>query len=142
MSTSATPPTGGPQRLLISLATFNEAGNLRPLVQEIRQFAPHAAILVVDDNSPDGTGAIAEELKAALPDIHILHRPAKLGLGTAMLDAMRFAIAHEFDALLTLDADGSHPPENIPAMLAGMERPRRDDRVTLRPRGRCGRSST
>ncbi|WP_406696813.1 polyprenol monophosphomannose synthase [Singulisphaera sp. Ch08] len=120
MSTAPNSPADGPHRLLVSLATFNEAGNIRSLVQEIRQFAPHAAILIVDDNSPDGTGAIAEELKAALAEIHIIHRPTKLGLGSAMLDAMRFAIEHDYDALLTLDADGSHPPECIPAILAGM----------------------
>ncbi|SIO65311.1 dolichol-phosphate mannosyltransferase [Singulisphaera sp. GP187] len=120
MSTSLISPADGPQRLLVSLATFNEAGNLRPLVEEIRQFAPHAAILIIDDNSPDGTGTIAEELKAALAEVQIIHRPTKLGLGSAMLDAMRFAIEHGYDALLTLDADGSHPPECIPAILAGM----------------------
>jgi dolichol-phosphate mannosyltransferase len=106
--------------LLVSLATYNEAGNLRQLVGEIRQFAPSSSILIIDDNSPDGTGAIAEELKATLPEIHIIHRAGKLGLGSAMLDGIRYAIDNDFDALLNLDADGSHPPEYIPAILAGM----------------------
>jgi len=119
--TSSTTEAHEPARLLVSLATYNEAGNLRGMVEEIRQYAPRASILIVDDNSPDGTGAIAEELKATLPAIEVLHRPAKLGLGTAMLDAMRFAIDHDYDALLNLDADGSHPPEFIPALLAGMK---------------------
>jgi len=109
-----------PPRLLVTLATFNESENLRPLVEEIRRYAPHAAILVIDDNSPDGTGRIADDLSATLPAIYAIHRPRKMGLGTATLDAIRFAIAHGFDFLLNLDADFSHPPRFIPALLAGM----------------------
>jgi dolichol-phosphate mannosyltransferase len=109
-----------PPKLIISLATFNEAGNLEPLVEEIGRFAPGASILVIDDNSPDGTGEIADKLRAAQPDFHVIHRPRKLGLGTATVAAMRFAIEHGFDYLLNLDADFSHPPRFIPALLAGM----------------------
>jgi dolichol-phosphate mannosyltransferase len=111
-----------PARLLVSLATFNEAGNLRPLVETIREFAPHAAILVIDDNSPDGTGRIADELQAELPEIHVIHRAGKLGLGTAIIAGMQYAIEHEFDYFLNLDADFSHPPRFIPAILEGMDR--------------------
>ncbi len=107
-------------RLLISLATYNEAGNLKPLVETIRQFAPRCSILVIDDNSPDGTGRIADELRASLPDFHVIHRSGKLGLGTAMLAAIGFAIEHKFDYLLNLDADFSHPPRFIPALVRGM----------------------
>jgi dolichol-phosphate mannosyltransferase len=107
-------------KLLISLATYNEAGNLRPLVEEIRRYAPEASILIVDDNSPDGTGQLADELRARLPEIHVIHRPGKLGLGTASLTAMEYAIAHDFDYFLNLDADFSHPPRFIPALVAGM----------------------
>jgi dolichol-phosphate mannosyltransferase len=107
-------------RLLISLATYNEAGNLEPLVEEIRRQAPLASILVIDDNSPDGTGRIADELQATLAGIHVIHRPGKLGLGTATVAAMRFAVEKGFDYLLNLDADFSHPPRFIPALLAGM----------------------
>jgi len=109
-------------RLLVSIATFNEAGNLRALVETIREFAPHASILVIDDNSPDGTGRIADELQAELPEIHIIHRPGKLGLGTAIIAGMKYAIDHGFDYFLNLDADFSHPPRFIPAILEGMER--------------------
>jgi dolichol-phosphate mannosyltransferase len=108
-------------RLLVSLATYNEAENLRPLVAEIRQYVPDAAILIIDDNSPDGTGPIADQLQAELPEIHVIHRPGKLGLGTAVLTGMRFALAHGFDYFLNLDADGSHPPRFIPALVAGMD---------------------
>jgi dolichol-phosphate mannosyltransferase len=107
-------------RLLISLATYNEAGNLGPLVAEIRAHAPASTLLIIDDNSPDGTGRIADELRQTLPDIHVIHRPGKLGLGTATLAAVRFAIDNQFDYLLNLDADFSHPPRFIPALLAGM----------------------
>lgn len=116
---SAAPRVEGP-RLLVSLATYNEAGNIRPLVEAIRQHAPDASILVIDDNSPDGTGRIADELRAELPDIHVIHRPGKLGLGTATIAAMRFAIEHGYDFLLNMDADFSHDPEYIPALRAGM----------------------
>jgi dolichol-phosphate mannosyltransferase len=108
-------------RLLVSLATYNEAGNLRDLILEIRRFAPHAEVLVIDDNSPDGTGRIAEALRAELPGIHVIHRAGKQGLGTAILAAMRFAVEHGFDYYLNLDADFSHPPRFIPALLAGMD---------------------
>jgi dolichol-phosphate mannosyltransferase len=107
-------------RLLVSLATYNEAQNLRPLVETIREYAPHASILVIDDNSPDGTGQVADELKATLPEIHVIHRSGKLGLGTAVLAGMQYAIDHGFDYFLNMDADFSHPPRFIPDMLAGM----------------------
>jgi dolichol-phosphate mannosyltransferase len=112
------PPASG--RLLVSLATFNEAGNLRPLVESIRQHAPEAEILVIDDNSPDGTGRIADEIKSEWAGLHVIHRPGKLGLGTAVLEAMDFAIANGYDYLLNMDADFSHPPRFIPAIMAGM----------------------
>jgi len=114
------PPSEEASRLLISLATYNEAGNLRPLVETIRQFSPHASILIIDDNSPDGTGRIADELRETLPDVHVIHRPGKLGLGTATLAAIRHAIENDFDYLLNLDADFSHPPRFIPDLLKGM----------------------
>jgi dolichol-phosphate mannosyltransferase len=113
-------PIEGVRKLLISLATYNEAGNLRPLVETIRQFAPDSSILVIDDNSPDGTGRIADEIRDNLPNVHVLHRPGKLGLGTATLAAVRYAIDHQFDFLLNLDADFSHPPRFIPDLLKGM----------------------
>jgi dolichol-phosphate mannosyltransferase len=109
-----------PPRLLVSLATYDEAKNLEPLVHEIRAHAPHAEILVIDDNSPDGTGAIADRLRGALPGIHVIHRPGKQGLGTAVLAGMRYAIENGFDYFLNLDADFSHPPRFIPAILDGM----------------------
>jgi len=114
-------PTGtAAPRLLVTLATYNEAGNLRPLVEAIRTYAPSASVLIIDDNSPDGTGALADELSATLPDVHVIHRAGKLGLGTAIIEGMEYAIANGFDYVLNLDADFSHPPRYIPAILAGM----------------------
>ena len=107
-------------RLLITLATYNEAENLAPLVVSIRQYAPDADILVIDDNSPDGTGKLAESLRAKDPTIHVLHRPGKLGLGTATLAAMQYAIDHGYDLMQNMDADFSHPPRFLPAILKGM----------------------
>jgi dolichol-phosphate mannosyltransferase len=118
---AATATTAAPPRLLVSLATYDEAKNLEPLVHEIRKHAPHAEILVIDDDSPDGTGAIADRLAETLPGVHVIHRPRKSGLGTAVLAGMRFAIENGFDYFLNLDADFSHPPRFIPAILAGME---------------------
>jgi dolichol-phosphate mannosyltransferase len=121
LSQMKTKQVAAPPRLLVSLATYDEAANLRPLVEAIRVQVPHASILIIDDNSPDGTGAIAEEIRAELPAIHVIHRPGKLGLGTAILAGMKFAIENGFDYFLNLDADFSHPPRFIPAILAGMD---------------------
>lgn len=109
-----------PPRLVISLATYNEAENVEPLVASIRDFAPDASILIIDDNSPDGTGAIADRLAASLKDVAVIHRGGKLGLGTATLEAMSYAIRNGFDQILNMDADFSHPPRFIPALRAGM----------------------
>jgi dolichol-phosphate mannosyltransferase len=117
---SARDPGDATPRLLVSLATYNESGNLRDLVAEIRTHAPDADVLIIDDNSPDGTGAIADALKAELPGIHVIHRAGKQGLGTAVLAAMRFAVENGYDHYINMDADFSHPPRFIPALRAGM----------------------
>ena len=109
-------------RLLVSLATYNEAGNLAALIEEIHRVIPDAHILVIDDNSPDGTGKIADDLASHDPRVHVLHRPGKLGLGTATLAAMRYAMDHGYDLLQNMDADFSHPPRYLPGILAGMSK--------------------
>jgi dolichol-phosphate mannosyltransferase len=108
-------------RLLVSLATYNERDNLAPLIREIQAAAPTADLLVIDDNSPDGTGQLADELARADPRIHVVHREGKLGLGTAILAAMRYAMDHNYDLLVNMDADFSHHPRYLPAILAGMK---------------------
>jgi dolichol-phosphate mannosyltransferase len=108
-------------RILISLATYNERENLAPLIEEIQRMLPAADLLVIDDNSPDGTGKLAEELAAADPRIHVLHRAGKLGLGTAILAGMRYAMEQNYDYLINMDCDFSHHPRYLPALLAGMD---------------------
>jgi dolichol-phosphate mannosyltransferase len=112
--------TAPAERLLVDVATFNERENIGRLIQQVHEFAPHAHILVVDDNSPDGTGKLVDELSAGDPRIHALHRPQKMGLGTAIIAAMRFAMDRDYDLLVNMDADFSHPPRFIPDLLAGM----------------------
>jgi dolichol-phosphate mannosyltransferase len=109
-------------RLLVSLATYNERDNIVPLVVEIFRTVPTAEVLVIDDNSPDGTGKVVDEMAAHDPRVHVLHRPGKLGLGTALVAAMRYAMEHHYDLLLNMDADFSHHPRYLPALLAGMDR--------------------
>jgi dolichol-phosphate mannosyltransferase len=108
-------------RILISMATYNERENLSPLIEEILAVVPEADILVVDDNSPDGTGHIADEMAAKDSRIHVLHRHGKLGLGTAILGAARYAMEHGYDYFLNMDADFSHHPRYLPEILAGMK---------------------
>lgn len=114
--------SAGEPRTLVALATYNEVENLRPLVESIRRVAPHVDILVIDDNSPDGTAAVAEDLAREQGGIFLIKRPGKLGLGTAVVRAMKYAIENGYDYYLNMDADFSHPPRFIPALLAGMSR--------------------
>src|SRR5262249_22266402 len=100
----------------------NERDNLPALIREIHHVVPTVDILVLDDNSPDGTGKLADDLAAADPRIHVLHRPYKMGLGTAILTAMRYAMEHDYDFFINMDADFSHHPRYLPALLAGMKR--------------------
>jgi dolichol-phosphate mannosyltransferase len=111
-------------RVLVSLACYNERDNLEPLIREIHTELPDADVLVIDDNSPDGTGQLADELAAKDPRVHVLHRSGKLGLGTAIVTGMRYAMEHDYDFFLNMDADFSHHPRYLPAILAGM--PNRD----------------
>jgi dolichol-phosphate mannosyltransferase len=109
-------------RILVSLATFNEAGNVAALISEIHKIVPGADVLVIDDNSPDGTWKIVEELGTADARIKLLRRPGKLGLGTALIAAMKYAMEHDYDYLQNMDADFSHPPRYLPGILAGMSK--------------------
>ena len=110
------------KRTLVSVATYNEIENLPLLVDEIFQHLPETDILVVDDNSPDGTGDWCDERGKSDSRLLCLHRSGKLGLGTATIAAMQYAIEHDYKYLLNLDADFSHPPRHLPDLLAGMEK--------------------
>ena len=104
----------------MSIATYNERENLPKLIEEIHQYLPHADVLVVDDNSPDGTGKYVDELAARDSRVRAIHRPGKLGLGTATLAAMQYAMDHGYDFLQNMDADFSHPTRFLPGLQAGM----------------------
>lgn len=108
-------------RILVTLCTYNEAENLPLLVPEIQKYVPQADLLIVDDNSPDGTGRIADEFASRDSRIHVLHRTGKQGLGSAILAAFRYAIEQNYDFVLNLDVDFSHHPRHIPAILALMD---------------------
>ena len=106
-------------RSLIVIPTYNEAENLGPLVSAIQalDIGPGLEILVVDDNSPDGTGEIADRLSVELPGIHVMHRPGKMGLGTAYVEGFRWAIARGYDYVFEMDCDFSHDPGYLPTFL-------------------------
>jgi dolichol-phosphate mannosyltransferase len=109
-------------KLLVTLCTYNERENLPLMVENIRQVIAEAHILVIDDNSPDGTGQLAEELAVKYGNIHVLHRAGKLGLGTATLAGLQFAIDKNYDFVANMDADLSHNPDYLPAMIAALDR--------------------
>ena len=104
-------------KALVIVPTYNEAENIRELVPRILDQDPGIEILVVDDNSTDGTGALVEELRQTESRLHILHRPKKLGLGTAYVAGFRYALEHNYDLVFEMDADFSHDPDSIPAFL-------------------------
>jgi dolichol-phosphate mannosyltransferase len=109
------------RRVLVALATYNEVDNLPSLVAAIRDHLPTADVLVVDDNSPDGTGRWCDEFAAANPWFSVMHRAGKLGLGSATWAAMQHAIERDYATIVTLDADWSHPPAVLPALVAATE---------------------
>jgi len=108
-------------KALIVIPTYNEVDNLRPLLQEIFAQAPECDVLIVDDNSSDGTGKLADELQAESPAVKVIHRPGKLGLGTAYITGFKYALAHNYDAVFEMDADFSHDPRYLPDFLQAIE---------------------
>lgn len=103
---------------LVIVPTYNELSSLEALVGRVRQSLPHADVLIVDDGSPDGTGELAERLSAADPGIRVQHRSGRLGLGTAYLVGFAIALADDYRFVVEIDADGSHDPGELPAMIA------------------------
>lgn len=108
-------------KVLVIIPTYNEAPNLRPIVLRLRAAVPEADILVADDNSPDGTGGIADELAAADDHVHVMHRKGKEGLGAAYLAGFAWGLDEGYDVLVEMDADGSHQPEQLHRLLAAIE---------------------
>ncbi|MGC9523198.1 MAG: polyprenol monophosphomannose synthase, partial [Anaerolineae bacterium] len=106
----------------IIVPTYNEKENIEPLVVQLLSQPLDLGVIVVDDNSPDGTGEIADRLAAEHPDrVQVIHREGKLGLGTAYIAGFRRAMAEGVDTIITMDADFSHPPDRIPSMVAKIE---------------------
>ncbi|MFZ0530344.1 MAG: polyprenol monophosphomannose synthase, partial [Propionicimonas sp.] len=113
--------TASLERVLVIIPTYNELANLRPITARIRAALPTAHILVADDNSPDGTGQLADELAAADDHLHVLHRQGKEGLGAAYIAGFRWGLAEGYDVLVEHDADGSHQPEYLPSILERLQ---------------------
>ncbi len=110
-------PTTLPQRIphtLICVPTYNEVESIGELVRRIGEVAPQAEVLVVDDGSPDGTANLVREMMKSHPGLHLLDRGAKLGLGTAYLDAFRWGLERDYEYFFCMDADLSHRPEHLP----------------------------
>jgi len=106
--------------LVVVIPTYNERDNLLPIVDRLRAAVPTAHALVVDDASPDGTGKLADALAAEDPRVRVMHRKAKDGLGAAYLAGFSWALERDYQVIVQMDADGSHPPESLPAMLAAL----------------------
>ena len=104
-------------RVLVIVPTYNEAENVPPIVARLRAAVPQADILIADDNSPDGTGAIADGIAATDPQVHVLHRKGKEGLGAAYVAGFTWGLDRGYDVLVEHDADGSHKPEQLPLLL-------------------------
>jgi dolichol-phosphate mannosyltransferase len=120
VTTSDRPP-GQPGRVAVIIPTYNERENLEPIATRLRRSVPDADLLVVDDNSPDGTGDLADKLAAEDARIHVLHRPGKAGLGAAYVAGFGWALQQGYDAIVEMDADGSHDPAELPKLLAELE---------------------
>ncbi len=107
-------------RVAVLIPTYDERENLPGIVERVRASLPDADVVVLDDNSPDGTGEVADRLAAADPHVRVLHRPGKQGLGRAYLAGFELALADGYDAAVEMDADGSHQPEQLPALVAAL----------------------
>ncbi|MEO6116441.1 MAG: polyprenol monophosphomannose synthase [Pseudolysinimonas sp.] len=108
------------ESIVVVLPTYNERENLEAMIHRLRSSVPDAAVLIVDDGSPDGTGALGRELAASDPRVHVLQRTAKQGLGAAYLAGFAWALDRGAEVIVECDADGSHQPEQLPLLLAAL----------------------
>ncbi|WP_113719518.1 polyprenol monophosphomannose synthase [Arthrobacter dokdonensis] len=108
-------------RVLTIIPTYNELESLPKTLSRLRAAAPHVDVLIADDNSPDGTGGIADDFAAADPQVHVLHRAGKAGLGAAYLAGFAWGLEAGYDVLVEMDADGSHQPEQLPLLLEAVD---------------------
>jgi dolichol-phosphate mannosyltransferase len=107
--------------VLVVIPTYEERDNLGPVVSRLHAAVPTAHVLIVDDASPDGTGELADAMAADDDRITVMHRDGKAGLGTAYLAGFAHALRNGYQAVVEMDADGSHPPEDLPALLAALD---------------------
>ncbi|HEY3112216.1 MAG TPA: polyprenol monophosphomannose synthase [Gemmatimonadaceae bacterium] len=110
-----------PDRALVIVPTYNERFNIARLIPAILAQDPSLEVLVVDDASPDGTGAIVDSIAANNPRVHVIHREGKLGLGTAYIEGFRWALERKYDLVFEMDADFSHNPERLPEFLQAIK---------------------
>jgi dolichol-phosphate mannosyltransferase len=108
-------------RVLIVMPTYNERQNLEIMAGRVRESVPDADLLVVDDNSPDGTGDLADKLAEVDPRVQVMHRTEKAGLGRAYVAGFTWALERGYELIVEMDADGSHRPEDLPRLLATSE---------------------
>jgi len=104
-------------KVLVIIPTYNEIENIQNLVPAIAQHVPEASVLVVDDSSPDGTGAMVEKMRTSFPKLFLLTRPQKQGLGRAYIAGFKWGIENSYDVLVEMDADFSHRPEDLRKMV-------------------------
>ncbi len=109
------------RRVAVLIPTYNERENLPRIVARVRAACPSVDVVVLDDNSPDGTGSVADDLAAVDPQVFVIHRAEKAGLGAAYLQGFTWALDEGYDAVVEMDADGSHQPEHLPELLAAAE---------------------
>ena len=110
------------KNMLVILPTYNECNNIRQIVEAVLSLGIKTSILIIDDNSPDGTGRIADELSRTCKDVFVIHRPKKLGLGSAYIEGFKFALANGFDCACEMDADFSHEPRYLRDFYREIER--------------------
>ncbi len=108
-------------RVLIVTPTYDERENLEPFLESVFRVVPEVDVLIVDDNSPDGTGELADGIAEEDARVHVMHRPGKMGLGSAYLDAFRWGLERDYDVVLEMDTDLSHDPRYLPEFLAAIE---------------------
>jgi dolichol-phosphate mannosyltransferase len=108
-------------KALVIIPTYNERENLVPLLKRIFSEGLSLEVLIIDDNSPDGTGAVADEIAASDPRVHTMHRAGKMGLGSAYVAGFQYALQRDYEAVFEMDADFSHNPDSLPEFLRELE---------------------
>jgi dolichol-phosphate mannosyltransferase len=111
------PASGAIGSILVIIPTYNESENIERIISRTREAVPDAHILIADDNSPDGTGKLADEIASADDQVHVMHRLGREGLGAAYLAGFEWGLNAGYDVLVEMDADGSHQPEQLPRLL-------------------------